>query len=329
MPLLRKSTALAALVLFATACGESSPVTEPTSVETVPIVDENNYRATSSLSIPTIETASGQDLDICWDALDADIQCHDVAPAADIDVVGLLRLLHLTEDEVEQKLAADDLQQNEVDGYVEHITDHEALCTKLSALSFFGTTVEIEEEYVENDDRTYMLLFSKGTVPGVGARTMTFIKPTAASDNLTVNIAPGCGHLTFEADLGSGTPLALPAAAPWVVDWRGVTKNGLGNPVPTAGIDRALVGYYPGMTVEDLEADIFNLELNATELFEITLQGSRTADLSRGVERNSGEEFSGFARDEEGVWLFGLTCSTCKNPAPVVLTILAPEVEGT
>ena len=113
-----------------------------------------------------------------------------------------------------------------------------------------------------------------------------------------------------------------------MVDWRGVTKNGLGNPVPSAGIDRALVGFYPGMTVADLEADIFDLEQNATELFEITLRGNREADFSLGLERDSGEAFSGFARDEEGVWLFGLTCSTCKNPAPVVLTILTPEAEG-
>jgi len=323
-----KPRLVAAFVLFAAGCGEPAEVTEPTSVETIPILDEHNYRATSSLSIPTIETVSGQDLDICWDGLEKDIQCHDVNPIVDIDNVGLLRLMNLTEDDVEQRLADDDLEQADVDGYVEHRADHEALCTTLSALDFFGTKVDIEEEYVENPDRTFMLLFSTGTKAGVGARTMAFIKPAEASDNRTVTIGSGCGHLTFEADLASGTPLAVPAAGPWVVDWRGVTVNGLGNPVPTAGIDRALVGFYPGMTVADLEADIFDLEQNATELFEIALSGSRTADLALGIERDSGEEFSGFARDEEGVWLFGLTCSTCKNPAPVVLSILAPEAEG-
>ena len=64
---------LGACALLAAACSEPADVAEPTNVETIPIVDENNYRATSSLSIPTIETASGQDLDICWDGLNSDI----------------------------------------------------------------------------------------------------------------------------------------------------------------------------------------------------------------------------------------------------------------
>jgi hypothetical protein len=241
------------LSLVLSAGGGNAPV-EPgvpaPRVETEPIQDENNYRATSKLSIPTIETAPSADLEICWDGLVNDLLCHDVTPEVDIDTVGLLRLLRLTEDDVEARLSADDLPQSAVDGYVEHLTDHEATCARLSAFSFFGTEIDLAAEYVETDG-TYMLLFSTGTKPGVGARSMTFIRPTAESDNTSVNVAPGCDILDFTADIASAVPLTLPSEGPWAVDWRSITTTGLGSPVPTAGIDSALIGFYEAMTVAD------------------------------------------------------------------------------
>ena len=68
----------------------------------------------------------------------------------------------------------------------------------------------------------------------------------------------------------------------------------------------------------------FDLELNATTLWDVQLAGGRTADLSTAVERGTGAPFSGFARSSTGVWLLALLCSTCQNPAPVLLTVLEP-----
>jgi hypothetical protein len=82
------------------------------------------------------------------------------------------------------------------------------------------------------------------------------------------------------------------------------------------------------MTVADIEDQILDLELMATQMYEIGLSGGRTADLELGLERTSGEPFSGFERSEEGVWLLALMCSSCQNPAPVVLTVLSPESEA-
>src|SRR5688572_26430886 len=62
--------------------------------------DENNYTAAGSLAIPTVETAPATDLDICWTNVIDDFQCHPVSPMADVDTMSLLRLLHLTEEQV-------------------------------------------------------------------------------------------------------------------------------------------------------------------------------------------------------------------------------------
>jgi hypothetical protein len=290
--------------------------------------DQNNYNSTSSLAIPTIETASGADLDICWGDVATDIRCHDVEAQTDVDNVALLRFLHLSEPDVEQRLTAGQLAQSEIDGYLEYHTDHQATCTKLSALSFFGTAIQLEEEYVESSDHTYMLLFAEGTTPGVGARTMTFVKPTSGSTNTRVDAQPGCGFLSFSADLASAATVPIPSQGPWVIDWRNLTRDGQGNPIVFASIDGVLLGFYSGMTVTELQAQILDLELIATSLWEVALTGGRTADLALARERDSAAPFSGFERDTAGVWLLGLMCSTCQNPAPVVLTVLEPGAGG-
>ena len=290
--------------------------------------DEHNYRSSASLSIPSIDTAAATDLQICWTDVISDLQCHDVAPQSDLDNVALLRFLRLSEEEVEDRLTASQLAQSEIDGYLEYNTDHESTCTTLSSLSFFRTEIEIEEEYVEDSDHTHMLLFAAGTTPGVGARTMIFVRPTSSSTNTTVNAVPGCGLLDFSADLSSVEAVAIPADGPWVVDWRNVTRDGQGNEIVFQNIDGVLLGFYAGLTVSELEQQIMDLELIATSLWEIELGGGRTADLAAAQGRENGGSFPGFGGDADGVWLLGLMCSTCQNPAPVVLAVLEPSAGG-
>lgn len=290
----------------------------------VRLANENNYQSESALSIPTIETASAADLEICWDKVTKDLQCHAVAPQEDLDAVALLRFLHLSEDQVEGRLTAGELAMSEVDGYLDYKTDHRTTCSRLSSMTLFGTRVDIQEEYVESDDHTYLLLFNVGTTPGVGARSMVFVKPTSRSTNRKVEAEPACGYLEYSADLSALELLEVPVDGPWVIDWRDVTEDSQGNDLAYESIDGVLLGFYEGKTPEQLQREIFDLELNATSLWEVALKGGRTADLAKAKLRGGSGTFSGFERDTEGTWLLGLTCSTCQNPAPLVLTVLEP-----
>jgi hypothetical protein len=286
--------------------------------------DEHNYRSTSSLSIPTVETASASDLDICWNDVVSDIQCHDLAPQSDLDTVALLRFLHLSEEEVEVELTSGQLAQSDLDGYAEYLTDHESTCAQLSAMTFFGTPIDLEEEYVESDDHVYLLLFTEGTNPGIGARSMIFVRPTASSTNTTVAAQSGCGFLEFSADMSSAEAVSIPAEGPWVIDWRDVTSDSQGNAIAFQGIDSVLLGFFEGMTVPELEAQILDLELIATSLWEVELTGGRTADLQRARGRDGSGLFPGFQRERDGVWLLALMCSACQNPSPMMLAVLEP-----
>ena len=289
--------------------------------------DANNYRATASLSLPTTETAPATDLDICWTNLTTDLLCHSVAAETDIDTVGLLRLRRLTQPQIEAQLVSGELKQSDVDGYVQYFTDHVTTCMKLSQFSFFGTAADVATLYVETNVETYMLVFAHGLQAGVGSRAMTFIKPTATSTNTRVDAPSGCGLLDFAADLTTLEKVAVPTSGPWTVDWGDVTTNGQGDSVAYATINRLLVAFYQGMSAADLQAKFFDIETLATSLWELPVRGGHTAELGQAVERSSGAAFSGFRRTD-GIWMLALLCTTCQNPAPVVLTILDPGHEG-
>jgi len=292
------------------------------------LTDTNNYKTHAALAIPTVDTAPATDLDICWDAVTNDLQCHGVSALNDLDNVGLLRISHLTKEMVSIRVAAGTLSMSDVAGYLDHHTDHLTTCTKLSAFTLFGTVVDAPSMYTENADYTYLLLFSHGTTPGIGARTMMFLNPTSSSTNTRVDAPTGCGMLDFSADLASLTKLSVAAAPPWVIDWHGVVHDGANNDFPFTKVDGVSIGFYEGMAVADLQAHIFDIEMIATQLWDIKLEGGKTADLTTAKDRATGEAFKGFTRAAAGTWMLALTCSTCQSPAPPLLTILDTGAGG-
>jgi hypothetical protein len=327
----RRASACALLAAASAACGDPSqeaPAPAAPEPEPVMIRDANNYRATGSLSIARIETAPAADLEICWSGLDKDLLCHDVSPATDIDNLGLARIARLSHEEIEAKLAADDLQQSSVDGYADYPTVDGTTCARLSSFTLFGTPIDLEEHYVAGGDRSYLLLFTTGTALAVGSRSMLFLEPREGSSRTRVDAPSGCGTLDFSADLAVAEPLVVPARGPWVLDWGELVHNGLGNEIFHSTIDRALVGFYAGRTLSELESGIFDLERSATELYAVQLGGESITDLSLAREATTGAEFTGFEREDAGIWLFGLLCGTCPNPAPLLLTPLAVGEEG-
>ncbi len=326
------STALLRGVLLASGlcalagCGDDG---EEAAAGNVVLLDQHNYSSTTALSIPpAIETAVG-DIEICWTGMTSDLQCHEIDPVGGIDNVALLRFDGMSESDLEGELATGRLSMQDVDAYFEYETDHADTCVQLSAMEIFGSQIDVASDYVDDERFTYLLLTAVGTTPGVGTRSMTFVKPTAASTSTSVSIPSSCGVLDFTADLASAEAVAIPAAGPWVVDWDGLTKNGQGGDLAFESIDSVLLGFYGGMTVEEIQSQIMDLELVATTLWEIPVSGALSADLADARERTAsgspGAAFPGFDQAGDGVWLLGLMCSGCQSPAPLVLTVLEPD----
>lgn len=304
------------------ACGgEDDPA--PTTEDSIMLGNENQYDSTASLDIPSVETAP-TDLNISWDALDADLQCHGVELPEGIRNLTLLRF-EKSEAEVAERLSGEPISANELyDVYYGYKTEGEGTNAKLSDFTTLtgSETFEVDESYVEGDI-TYLLIALSSEALGVGARSMTFLRPSADSLVDEVSIQPGCGILDFTAEFQ--TPLSVPLEGPWVLDWSEVEVDGQGIPTSFAGVDRLLVGFYPDRDVQSIEDKIFDIELDASPLYELELKGGLSADLGDARERDSNEEFSGFEQDADGTWLVALTCSACQNPQPILMTVLEPS----
>jgi len=295
----------------------------PSATEELLLTDENNYNFVGILEVESIPTAEAADLNICWDQIVQDIQCHDTDPVSDIDNISLIRIPYLSETEVAEGLAGQGLQQADVSGYIEYQPDGNT-CVSLSDMSLFGTEIDLEAEFNEQGG-TFLLLLTTGIEPGVGVRVLAFLDPTAGETNTQVDIPDGCGALDVTVDLQSMPRLSVPAEQPsWPISWSDLSVDAQGFDLDLNRIDGVQVGYFGDKTPADLESEFLDLELVAEQLFQITIEAGSSSDLSEAVDAN-GNQFAGFNKD--GLWLIALRCSRCSNPAPVFLTFVDPVVE--
>ena len=78
-----------------------------------------------------------------------------------------------------------------------------------------------------------MLVFTTGTTPAVGAKSMLFLEPSTTSTVTTVNAVDACATnvLSFQATLGHAMPISATDSSKWHVDWSQLTKDSFGNDV--------------------------------------------------------------------------------------------------
>ncbi|MFT5686704.1 MAG: hypothetical protein ACI8RZ_007660 [Myxococcota bacterium] len=275
--------------------------------------DANNFSYTGDVTIPAFATAPGTDLEICWDQVTDDIQCHGLDPSTDINMLTMSRFAHLSEADVESGLSDDSLQQSSLTGTVDFFPSGQT-CTMLSEFSFGGTAISVPNEY--DIGSTYLLTAQTGTQVMKGTRVMVFLTPTEGETNTTVTLESGCGVLDFQGDIESLEAVSIPADGSWVVDWSGLTTTGLGNLLNISSIDGLMLGHYTESRAE-LQTQLLDLELLSDESYSVPISGTTGYDLA------TLPGFGGLTTD--GTWILALTCSICANPAPLFLTVLVPE----
>lgn len=313
------------------ACQSTDSKTDAGGVQgNIVITNQNNYKATSKLTIPRVQTAAGVDLDICWGGMKTDFLCHSINPATDIDSLSFLQVQNLTEAEVADDLGIGKSFANNVVPRLYHTDEAPgSTCTKLSAFADNPTAanpimVNPARDYVAASNKVYMLLFQNGTKLGLGSRSMVFLEPGADATVTAVNAqADSCSILDFEADITTPSPIAVPAAGPFEVDWSNVTQDGLKNEVIYDEIDELQLGFYENTSVATLQKQFLDLDRIATSFYQLTLSGQKHANLTSAVSA-TGEAFAGFTKTD-GVWAIALRCSTCQVPAPIAVAILNPS----
>lgn len=324
---LRRITSVGLVACFLgaglTACGSDDPAGDAPAEGTLLVTNDNSFTSEADLHLgdTVVTAASGHDVEVCWD-IDKDLQCHD-APA--IKTLFLFRVAQPDRDEVIKLILSGEFKAN-VDATLryEGANKDDDGCVSLADFKAGSTAIEIDDEYFESSAYSYVLVFSSETGVGTGTVSMMFLEPSSGGDG-EVTAPSGCEQLEYSVDLHSLTPLDVPMEGPWPIDWRDLKRTGDGGSVPYASIDRVLLAFYEGLTVKDLEDNIFDLEqLDGAEYWEIEHDGTqRDTDLALAKD-SDGKAFPGFDNGKEGTWLMGLMCGTCTSPAPIMLTILNP-----
>ena len=311
-----------ALVLAAAtmvACGSSGSPTGSTNG--VAMTDQNNYTSMSTLNLPVVQTKAAADLSISWTGVMKDLLCH---PAASVDNVAFLKVPNMTKDQIQTALAEGTLAASQVKSYFEWHTGG-ATSTMLSSLKF-GGAIDVMNDYTESATTQYLLLFTHGTVQGVGAQAMVLLQPMASSANTTVAAPDACSSNVLASFVPTfGAPLDVPKAGPYTIDWSKLTKDSFGHAIQFQNIDQVEVAFYQGKQTSDLMAHFLDVEIDATSLYAAMLAAPapKSFDLTK-AKTSSGTSFPGFAQTD-GTWALALRCSSCSVPAPLAFTILQPQ----
>ena len=291
----------------------------PVAGETLSLLDDQNYAYSGTLAIPSVQVAESTDLLIDWTAMSEDMRCHEVDPVADIDNVALLLFRYQTEADVSDGLAKGSLQQVDLSLYV-NAEPGNATSVALTDLTFFGTDPEILT-YTLEENGTWLLVLTTGTEVALGTRALSFFAPRPGETNTTVEVGGQCDVLDFDANLSASRPLRAALEGPWPLDWGGLSLDGMGQPFDAGKVDGLMIGRYSGLELDELETRFLDLELIADDLWRLELEGGHTSELGLAVDAD-GAAFPGF--DAGGIYLLGLLCSSCPNPAPLFLTVVSP-----
>lgn len=303
-------------------CGSSNSPSHSAAANIL-LTNANNYSSTSSLTLDSVTTSSGKELTIDWTAVAKDLQCHDLNPLTTIKNIALVWLPNMTHADAQAKLISGNLDLDTVGAYCEYNTNGTASNAKTSAMSCLTGDSRLP---AQNAADSYVAIASKSLTPGAGAQSMIFVTPTADSQATTVTIPTGCNELAFNADLGTLTKVPVSTKSPWVVDWSQVTKDSEKKAITWAKYDGydLILGYYD-ISVSELQTRFFDVDILPKKIWRIkNISTSSSAEMVKDLTKAQaadGSLFTGFD-PQDALWVLGLQCPDCQNPAPMFFTIL-------
>ncbi len=337
--------ALLGLSTLAAGCGDNGKTSQPNPVDAVApvqLTQDNNFSSMSTLTIPPVAAPPGDNLKVCWDQLNVDIQGHALDPKKDINDVSFVQVKRSSPADVAKLLNDGTLDaKNDVKGDWEKQFEmgNDSACVQLSDLvtvpeTASSTAMDPKTAFVTDNTVTYLMLFSTGIQIGYGARMMTILQTDTGATSDNIDVKNTSASLSYTATFGP-KPLAVPAGAVPRVDWSQVTKGGAGQTVGTNDVSRVLIGFYANMQPADLQKNFLNLQQpdgtdvgSPTMSWEVSVQSGQSADLSLATGRSdSSKKFTGFTPPDgqTGSWIMGMFCDACQNPAPVIVTLVDPQ----
>lgn len=298
----------------------------------VELTDNMNYVFHSGLSAVTTPVRADGNITFDWSTATVDMLERQMDPLADVDMMQLM-LWRYTKDEFLAGINREELETGRMVamGYcdAQHLRTHcglfDIVAPSSSPIAQDKLLEYMNPKTYSPEEHVWVIMVATGKVFGRGTRLLAFFQPTEGESNDQVQLGNDSAKLSYTVVLASLAPISLPphvgeVVLSWADDHR-LTKNGMGAPwIPTYITDVA-VAHYVGYSVADLERQFLLLQELASEQYGVRLKAGQDVSLSR-LADNAGKPFPGI--DENGIWLFSLSCGSCRNPAPWFVSILQP-----
>ncbi len=297
---------LAAAALLLTGCGTYA----------LELTDDNNFFFTTSLTADVVPVADcPEDLTLDWSALSSDLLGHEMDPTTDIDTMRVVRFYDLAPQDVLDAISINELSQSDISGNVDYTIVGGETVADLTQFNFNGTGIDPATEVCSELGATFLFTALTGLYE---YRMLMFFEPTDGETNTEVLMDGSSALLEFDADLSAGGVIEVPGKRDINIDWIGLTTDGQGNPFSVSNIDRLMLARYE-LSIEEMEQQFLDLQIIPDEMYTADIGGRGNFDLVEALDAD-GNAFESF--DGEGLWLLGLFCSTCANPAPLYLAVI-------
>lgn len=281
---------------------------------TIVLEDGWNYRYSAEVAVEEVPVADcPDDLQFDWAGLTVDLLGHEVG-AGEIDNLWALRVSGHSPESFLEEVVAGSLDQNGLDPGSYDVVAGETT-TALTSFGFGSTPLVPSEHVCSNLESIYVVTAKTGAY---NTRGVVFFTPTPGESNTEVVLDNDTASLSVEVDLSAGEPIPVSGGADAQLEWLDLTLDGQGLPVTLSNIDRLMLARY-SQSIEELEAQFFDLELIHQEAYHADIGGRGDVILSEAVS-GDGTAFAGFVGD--GTWLLALFCDTCDIPAPYFLGVV-------
>ncbi len=274
--------------------------------------DENNFNYTSTLSIETTSLRSYSNFILDWQDLNLNVQGKDIDPIQDVDQVVLIILPSLTPEVIVDRLAQEQILQSDISLYV--VCSPENAQCSLSDFGILGANIYVPE-YFEEAQGVWLFALQHRDI--TGAQSFAIIVPDDNSSQEEFRFTNQSSQLDVQVDFQSLSRLYLPKSEnDIIIDWKELTRDGLGNEVDPSRIDGIFLGQYDE-DIEDLEMKFYDLENIATSLWTYEMPQNGQINLQ---DLKGDQPFEGLQNNK--TYLLALYCSSCMNPAPRFVTEL-------
>jgi hypothetical protein len=265
------------------------------------LTDEHNAHLEVELEVRLDEVApSPGEVELDWSGLEVDLEGGPLDPS-EIARVQLLYFPDLEPGQVAQGLVNEELEQTELALAV--WGEPEGSSVRLAELGLLEGPVELDEWFVE-DGASWLVVLEDSSGQ---ARWLSFLRPSAESSVVRVELIAEAGLLEVGGHLGQ----AVPVGPETVLDWSEVRTSTLGQDLVHRQLDEGVL-YGVEASPQDIEADGLGLDELATERLEVDVEGQTRLALES-------LDLSGAER-----WLLALSCSTCTAPSPRLVVLLEP-----